>query len=68
LTVYGPNQLTRRTGRRWPRELLDQFTQPLAILLAVAAALAWIGGTPALSVAVSRRCRSAGGEPSPLER
>lgn len=52
LAVYGPNQLTRRSGRRWPRELLDQFTQPLAILLAVAAALAWIGGTPALSVAV----------------
>lgn len=50
--VYGVNELTRRGGRRWPRELLDQFTQPLAILLAAAAVLAWIGGTPALSIAV----------------
>ncbi|MEZ0107421.1 calcium-translocating P-type ATPase [Catenulispora sp. EB89] len=50
--VYGANELTRRGGRRWPRELLDQFTQPLAILLAVAAVLAWAGGTPALSIAV----------------
>jgi magnesium-transporting ATPase (P-type) len=50
--VYGPNTLTRRTARRWPRELLGQFTQPLAILLALAAVLAWIGGTPALAVAV----------------
>ena len=50
--VYGANELTRRGGRRWPRELLAQFTQPLAILLAVAAVLAWFGGTPALSIAV----------------
>jgi calcium-translocating P-type ATPase len=52
LTVYGPNELARRGGRRWPRELLAQFTQPLVILLAVAAVLAWLGGTPALSLAV----------------
>jgi calcium-translocating P-type ATPase len=52
LVVDGPNELTRRGGRRWPRELLAQFTQPLAILLAVAAVLAWAGGTPALSIAV----------------
>jgi calcium-translocating P-type ATPase len=52
LVVYGANELTRRGGRRWPRELLAQFTQPLALLLAVAAVLAWVGGTPALSVAV----------------
>jgi calcium-translocating P-type ATPase len=50
--VYGPNALTRATGRRWPRELLNQFTQPLAVLLAVAAVLAWIGGTTALAAAV----------------
>ncbi|MEV8510483.1 cation-transporting P-type ATPase [Actinoplanes sp. NPDC051475] len=50
--VYGRNELARRTGRRWPGELLSQFTQPLAILLAVAAGLAWAGGTPALAVAV----------------
>ncbi|MFJ2738148.1 cation-translocating P-type ATPase [Streptomyces sp. NPDC087440] len=52
LLVYGPNTLTRAGGRRWPGELLSQFTQPLAILLALAAVLAWVGGTPALSVAV----------------
>ncbi|MFI1991078.1 cation-translocating P-type ATPase [Actinoplanes sp. NPDC020271] len=50
--VYGHNELVRRTGRRWPGELLSQFTQPLAILLAVAAGLAWAGGTPALAIAV----------------
>jgi magnesium-transporting ATPase (P-type) len=52
LVVHGPNELTRHTGRRWPRELLAQFTQPLAVLLAVAAVLAWVGGTPALAIAV----------------
>ncbi len=52
LLTYGANELTRRGGRRWPRELLAQFTQPLAILLALAAVLAWAGGTPALSIAV----------------
>ena len=52
LVVHGPNELTRRAGRRWPRELLAQFTQPLAILLALAAVLAWFGGTRALCVAV----------------
>src|SRR6185436_2472687 len=50
--VHGPNELVRRTGRRWPRELLSQFTQPLAILLGLAAGLAWAGGTPSLAVAV----------------
>jgi calcium-translocating P-type ATPase len=50
--VYGSNVLSGRTGRRWPKELLAQFTQPLAILLAVAAGLAWAGGTPALALAV----------------
>ena len=50
--VYGPNELTRSRARRWPRELLAQFTQPLAILLAAAAVLAWVGGTPALSIVV----------------
>ena len=50
--VFGANELTLRRARRWPRELLAQFTQPLAVLLAIAAVLAWVGGTPALSVAV----------------
>jgi magnesium-transporting ATPase (P-type) len=53
LTVYGPNELTRHGGPRWPRELFAQFTQPLALLLMVAALLAWLGGTPALAVVVA---------------
>ncbi len=51
-TVYGLNELTRRGGPQWPRDLLEQFTQPLVLLLGVAAVLAWVGGTPALSLAV----------------
>ena len=50
--VYGANTLSQRTGRRWLRELMKQFTQPLALLLSVAAILAWAGGTPALAAAV----------------
>ncbi|BCY09391.1 magnesium-transporting ATPase [Actinoplanes sp. L3-i22] len=52
LTVYGPNELSRRHTRRWPRQLLAQFTQPLAVLLMIAAVLAWAGHTPALALAV----------------
>ena len=43
LVAYGPNELVRRGGRRWPRELLKQFTHPLALLLWAAAALAFVG-------------------------
>ena len=52
LQVAGPNELARRGGRRWPGELASQFTQPLAVLLAVAAALAWVTGTPRLGIAI----------------
>ena len=52
LQVSGPNELARRGGRRWPGELASQFTQPLAVLLAVAAALAWVSGTPRLGIAI----------------
>lgn len=48
MEVWGPNELARRGGRRWPGELAGQFTQPLAILLAVAAVLAWASGIPRL--------------------
>ena len=52
LEVTGPNELSRRGGRRWPGELTRQFTQPLAVLLAVAAVLAWVSGTPRLAIAI----------------
>ncbi|MGB7587080.1 MAG: cation-transporting P-type ATPase, partial [Solirubrobacterales bacterium] len=32
LITHGPNELERRRGRRWPRELARQFTHPLALL------------------------------------
>ena len=53
LEVSGPNELARRGGRRWPGELAAQFTQPLALLLAAAAVLAWASGTPRLTVAIA---------------
>ncbi len=40
LLAQGPNELRRRGGRRWPRELAHQFTHPLALLLWGAAGLA----------------------------
>ncbi len=53
LVAYGPNELAGRTGRRWPRELLNQITHPLALLLLlVAAALAWLAGIPVLTAAI----------------
>ena len=52
LAAYGPNELTRRGGASWPRELLRQFTHPLALLLFLAAALAFAGSTVALGTAV----------------
>ncbi|MFD9128516.1 HAD-IC family P-type ATPase [Kitasatospora sp. NPDC059571] len=53
LVVHGPNTLSRRGGRRWPRELAQQFTHPLAVLLALAAVLAAVSGAPALAVAIA---------------
>jgi len=53
LEVSGPNVLSRRGGRRWPGELARQFSQPLAVLLAVAAVLAWVSGTPRLAIAIA---------------
>lgn len=52
LIVEGPNQLTRRGKPQLPRELLAQFTQPLALLLVVAAALAAVSGSAPLSIAI----------------
>ena len=47
-----PTALSRRGGRRWPRELAAQFTHPLAVLLAAAAVLAAVNRTLTLAVAV----------------
>ncbi len=52
LLANGPNELQRRGGRRWPRELARQFTHPLALLLWGAAALAAIAGIAAVAIAV----------------
>jgi calcium-translocating P-type ATPase len=52
LVAYGPNELRRRGGRRWPRELAKQFTHPLALLLWVAGALAFVAGAPVLGGAI----------------
>jgi magnesium-transporting ATPase (P-type) len=53
LEVFGPNELARRGGRRWPGELARQFTHPLALLLAAAGVLAWVSGTPNLGIAIA---------------
>ena len=52
LVAYGSNALVRRGGRRWPREVAKQLTHPLALLLWLAAALAFVGGTPVLGAAI----------------
>jgi calcium-translocating P-type ATPase len=52
LVVYGRNEIVRRGGIRWPRQLAKQFTHPLALLLWLAAALAFVGGTPVLGAAI----------------
>ncbi len=52
LVQFGPNVLSRRGGRRWPRELARQFTHPLALLLWAAAGLAWVAGILAVAVAI----------------
>jgi calcium-translocating P-type ATPase len=52
LIQFGPNELRRRGGRRWPRELARQFTHPLALLLVAAAGLAWIAGIVAVALAI----------------
>ena len=52
LVAYGSNELERRGGRRWPRQLAIQLTHPLALLLWVAAGLAFVAGTPPLGIAI----------------
>ncbi len=52
LEVIGPNSLTVRSERSWPRELLGQLIHPLALLLWAAAALAWLDGSAPLAGAI----------------
>ncbi|MGE7438720.1 cation-translocating P-type ATPase [Kitasatospora sp. NPDC001175] len=52
LLQYGPNELRRRGGRRWPGELARQVTHPLALLLWVAAALSYAVGSRNVAIAV----------------
>ncbi|HEY0697471.1 MAG TPA: HAD-IC family P-type ATPase, partial [Micromonospora sp.] len=52
LAAYGRNELRRQRRRGWWRELGRQVVHPLALLLWVAAGLAWVAGTAVLSVAI----------------
>jgi calcium-translocating P-type ATPase len=52
LVQYGPNQLRRHGGRRWPGELARQLTHPLALLLWLAAGLSFAVGSGTVAVAV----------------
>ncbi len=52
LLQYGPNELSRRGGLKWPRELARQLTHPLALLLWLAAALSFAVGSGTVAIAV----------------
>jgi calcium-translocating P-type ATPase len=52
LLSYGRNELSRRRGRSWPRELFGQFTHPLALLLWLAAGLSAVTGSNAVAGAI----------------
>ncbi|SCK44200.1 plasma-membrane calcium-translocating P-type ATPase [Streptomyces sp. WMMB 322] len=52
LHQYGPNELRRARGRRWPVQLARQLTHPLALLLWLAAALLLAVGSKVVAAAV----------------
>jgi magnesium-transporting ATPase (P-type) len=52
LERFGPNELQSRRGATWPRALARQFTHPLAVLLLLAAVLAYVAGTVQLAWAI----------------
>jgi calcium-translocating P-type ATPase len=52
LVAYGPNELTRYAGVGWPRKLVRQVTHPLALLLWLAAALAFAADLAPLGIAI----------------
>jgi magnesium-transporting ATPase (P-type) len=49
---YGPNELHRREGVRWPKEVWTQLTQPLALLLWLADGLSFAIGSRTVGIAV----------------
>src|ERR1035438_9988595 len=52
LLKWGPNELRRRGGRKWPRELAHQLSHPLALLLWLAAGLSFAVGSDTVGIAV----------------
>lgn len=52
LTVAGTNDLVRKRGDPWWRELLRQLVHPLALLLWLASVLAALSGTGPLAIAI----------------
>lgn len=52
LSVQGPNVLPSARRAGWARQVLRQFTHPLALLLWVAAVLSSVSGTPVLTWAI----------------
>src|SRR5664280_431354 len=52
LLQYGVNELRRRGGVQWPRELARQLTHPLALLLWLAAGLSLAVGNRTVAIAV----------------
>ncbi len=52
LEQYGSNEIRRREAVSHARDLLRQFTHPLALLLWGAAVLAVVGGIVALAIAI----------------
>jgi calcium-translocating P-type ATPase len=52
LIQYGPNELRRRGGHPWARELGRQLTHPLALLLWLAAVLSFAVGSRTVAIAV----------------
>jgi magnesium-transporting ATPase (P-type) len=50
LVQYGPNELQRQGGPTWLIDIVRQLVHPLALMLWVAAILAWVGGTSALGI------------------
>ncbi len=49
---YGRNELQRHEGVNWPKEVWDQLTQPLALLLWIAAVLEFTVAATTIGVAI----------------